>query len=488
MTLPASVPLVGHQLPRLAVVPPRVSSAGAEAIELARHAGLELDPWQEYVVDVALSEREDGRLAAFEVGLIVARQNGKGGVLEALELAWLFLLGERLILHSAHEFKTSIEAYRRVTDLVKNCPDLDRLVKKYPSSHGDEGIELKDGRRLRFIARSKGSGRGFSGDKVVLDEAYELGAKQMGALMPTLSARPDPQIVYASSAPMRTSETLRQIRNRALRILADPTVDPGRFAFLEWSAPEDADPDDVDAIAMANPALGIRIELDFIQAERETLPREEFRRERLSIPDPDPGERPEPIIPMTAWLAAEDAKSSIDGPVVLSADINPSRTWGSLAVAGRRTDGLWHVEVVEHQAGTQWMVDRIVQIRKRHDVRVVTLDPSGPAGSLLGPLLEVGVEVQQVSARGHAQACGLLFDLATATGPDGSPLPGVRHLGQPVLLDALQGADRRPLGDAWAWRRTDDGVDISPLVAATLALGAAVGLPDTAAAAPVFAY
>jgi hypothetical protein len=218
------------------------------------------------------------------------------------------------------------------------------------------------------------------------------------------------------------------------------------------------------------------------------LPREEFRRERLSIPDPDPGERPEPIIPMTAWLAAEDAKSSIDGPVVLSADINPSRTWGSLAVAGRRTDGLWHVEVVEHQAGTQWMVDRIVEIRGRHDVRVVTLDPSGPAGSLLGPLLEVGVEVQQVSARGHAQACGLLFDLATATGPDGSPLPGVRHLGQPVLLDALQGADRRPLGDAWAWRRTDDGVDISPLVAATLALGAAVGLPDTAAAAPVFAY
>jgi hypothetical protein len=42
---------------------------------------------------------------------------------------------------------------------------------------------------------------------------------------------------------------------------------------------------------------------------------------------------------------------------------------------------------------------------------------------------------------------------------------------------ALAGAQKRPLGDAWAWARRGAGVDISPLVAATLAkwgLGAEV--------------
>jgi hypothetical protein len=58
------------------------------------------------------NERADGKWAAFEVGLNVARQNGKGSILEARELAGLFLLGERLIIHSAHEFATSLEAFR----------------------------------------------------------------------------------------------------------------------------------------------------------------------------------------------------------------------------------------------------------------------------------------------------------------------------------------------------------------------------------------
>ena len=76
-------------------------------------AGLELDPWQRYVLDVALRVRPDDRWAAFEVALIVARQNGKGAVLEARELAGLFLdlPDEKLILHSAHEFKTCSGAF-----------------------------------------------------------------------------------------------------------------------------------------------------------------------------------------------------------------------------------------------------------------------------------------------------------------------------------------------------------------------------------------
>jgi hypothetical protein len=51
------------------------------------------------VLTVLLAVR-GGKWAAFEAGLEVARQNGKGGVYEARELAGLFLLGERLLVHS----------------------------------------------------------------------------------------------------------------------------------------------------------------------------------------------------------------------------------------------------------------------------------------------------------------------------------------------------------------------------------------------------
>jgi hypothetical protein len=125
-------------------------------------AGLVLDPWQAFVLEHALGERADGRWAAFEVGVVVSRQNGKGAILEARELAGLFLLGERLVVHSAHQFDTSLEAFRRLLGLIEDTPDLDRRVKRVSRSHGEEGIELKGGQRIRFRTRTKGGGRGFA--------------------------------------------------------------------------------------------------------------------------------------------------------------------------------------------------------------------------------------------------------------------------------------------------------------------------------------
>jgi hypothetical protein len=61
---------------------------------------------------------------------------------------------------------------------------------------------------------------------------------------------------------------------------------------------------------------------------------------------------------------------------------------------------------------------------------------------------------------------------AEATDDGDEPAPrGVRYRApQPELSAALAGATKRSLGDAWAWSRRNSAVDISPLVAATLAL------------------
>jgi phage terminase large subunit-like protein len=259
-----------------------VSSEGERVAGLAEAAGLELDDWERWVLDQGLGRGPDRKWAAFEKALICSRQNGKGAILEALELAALFLddFDVDLILHSAHEFKTASEAFRRVSARIDNHPSFKRRVRQVYLQRGAESIELKNGKRLRFIARSSGSGRGFSADLVILDEAYELGDAAMAALLPTLSARPNPQIWYTSTAGLPTSTQLGRVRERGLTG-TDPSL-----AFFEWSVDElRYDPADPVDWARANPGLGIRITPEYIEKERAALGPDEFARERLGVGD-----------------------------------------------------------------------------------------------------------------------------------------------------------------------------------------------------------
>jgi hypothetical protein len=81
-----------------------------------------------------------------------------------------------------------------------------------------------------------------------------------------------------------------------------------------------------------------------------------------------------------------------------------------------------------------------------------------------------------------AAACGRIFDAVTNR--------QVRHSSQPDLDAAVAGAAVRKLGDAWAWSRSSSTVDISPLVAVTLALWGATVLEreEPESSGPVFAY
>jgi phage terminase large subunit-like protein len=413
-----------------------------------------LDPWQAHVLDHALGERGDGKWSAFEVALVVGRQNGKGAVLEARELAGLFLFGEQLILHSAHEFKTAQEAFRRVLAWVEGKDHLRKRVKRVRTSHGEEGIELLTGQRLRFVARSTGSGRGFSGDCVILDEAYNLAGEAMAALLPTLSARPNPQIWYASSAGMDTSEQLLRVHQRALG------GDSPRLAYFEWSADPDLGLDSPEAWAQANPALGIRIDEEFISSERAALPDYEFGRERLGYwPSTELGR----VIPAQLWAALVDSGSKVCDPVVFALAATPDRARSSICVAGSRGDGSWHVEVVDNRPGINWMLSRVVQLNEAHRPAAFVVDPGSAAGSLVPGLQEAGIEPELVTGRERAAACGAFYDAVVESG-------SVRHLGQEVLALALLNAKRKDVADVWVFDRRVSGADVSPLDGVALAL------------------
>lgn len=445
--------LVGRQEPRFLSRPEFSTSASEEVVLFARAMGMVLDPWQELCLEVALGE-VDGAWAAAEVGVLVPRQNGKGEILAARELAGLFVFDERLILHSAHEFKTAREAFLRVLGYLQR-PGNEWMLEQCKSihrAHGEEGIELHNGHRLNFVARTTGSGRGFTGDCVVLDEAYALTDAHMAAIISTLSARSmhgNPQIWYTSSAPLETSIVLHRLRRRGRA--GDP-----RFAYLEWSADT---PDEPDAVKNANPALGIRISEAFVETERGSLSTEAFERERLGIaPDiEDAGG-----ITIEEWRALLAATKPAN-PLSFALDCTPDRKWGAIAVADTGV-----VELVDHRKDVGWLVGRAHDLWSKHGLPFV-VDGSGPAGSLGVEIERLGVPVTFYSSGDVVKACNAVYDdivgkRFTVLDPFGSTTP------------AVVSAVKKRSGDTWRWDRRAGG-DISPLMAVTFARWAATPPP-----------
>ena len=458
MTLAAAADtIVGAQTPRIMVTPAAaVSSAASEVIDLCDQAGLVLDPWQRLCMDVLLSETADGKSAARNAALIVPRQNGKGSVLEALELGWLFLFDVPLISHSAHKFKTAQEAFLRLRTHIENNDWLRRRVKKMPESHGQEGVITKSGSRLMFVARAgSGSGRGFSADRQVLDEAYDLPDMQLASMMPTLSARPDTQLIFTSSAGMAESSTLRRIRQRGL------AGDDNGFAYLEWSVdPEHFDPDDEAAWAMSNPGYGIRIFGQSIEDERALMSDSDFVRERLGVWDEAVQAS---AFDMDAFARCVDPVAAPGDKVVFAADASPDGASAAIVAA----DG-GVVEVVAHADGMGWLSDEVVRLCRKHRAQIV-VDPAGPIGGLVPRWQSIpDIDIVTMTSRDLTNACGGFAQALV----DGT----VSIRSHDGLAAGMAAARKRPVGDAWALRRA--GGDICPAVAAVSAHWAATRRPD----------
>lgn len=433
----------------MSLVPEAARSFGGDAARLAERCGLLLDPWQRAVLDAGLGE-SGGLWAAADVDVIASRQNGKNAAVEARELYGLAVSGE-WIVHTAHQFKTTKESYNRLLGLVEAHPDTaDELTYKVASPASGYEMRFRNGGRIQFIARSRSSGRGLTADVLVLDEAQDLDDDALGALLPVLSSRPNPQTWYLGSAPGPTSIVWHRRR------MAGRDGTATRRAFFEFSAAPDADLDDRDAWAQANPGLGLRQTEAAIEAERQAMSDEMFARERLSI-SPDLVSGPG-LIPTDLWqqLRAE----STPGAAVYALDVSPEARSCAIAASDGR-----HLEVVKYGDGTHWVVGECVAHR---DVFAeIVLDPAGPAGALVAPLRAAGVQVREVKLREAVQACGQ-FLTAVIEGT-------VAHLGQRELDRAVANADRREVGDGgWLWSRLRSSVDISPLYAVTLARWAAL--------------
>jgi hypothetical protein len=467
-------------------VPEWVQTLGPEVADIAREAGFAPDPEQQLALDALFGFDRQGKSVAFELAVVAPRQNMKTGFFKQAALGWLFVTDQRLVIWSAHEFNTAQEAFRDMTELIEGCPYLDRRVKQIHRGNGDEAIELLGGQRLKFKARTKSGGRGLTGNKVVLDEAFALQPTHMGALLPTLTAVVDPQVVYGSSAGLAESDVLRSIRDRG-RAGGDPSL-----GYFEWcddlpggcvSAKCDHATsavgcrlDDRARWARANTQYDRRIAVGTLVKMRAALPPAEFAREVLGWWDQPGGAA---VIPAGLWGACEDPGSKVETRIRFGLDVAPDHSWAAVGVAGIRPDGLPHIEttsrdgVLDHREGTAWVVPRLVELKVDFPDLRVSIIAGGAAEALVPALEAAGIDVDVIPSNKASAACGLFYDLAT--------VGKLRHIGQPSLTQAIKDACQLWVADkAFTWGRRKSAGDITELYATNLALWACIESPDIA--------
>lgn len=439
-------------VPTFSIVPEGDEQSGRDAIDLAKSYGIPLDEWQESIVRGILRE-SGGGWSASQAGLCVGRQNGKGQILLVLELAGLLLFKEQ-ILHTAHAVKTSSDAFRRLWAVIQGHDDLSRLVKRHSQMIGAEYVELANGARIAFTTRSASAGRGLAIDRLVIDEAEDLPAPEVGALAPTVFSRPRAQSLYFGTAPgpMHDSEAFA-----TMRAAAHDGLNP-RLAWWEWAAKYGDDVEDHELWARVNPAVATgRVPVQAIVDDRAVLPVDAFRAERLSMWIP--AGAAEAVFDATEWAGLVDAESAPAKRVCVGIDAPPSRETATVAVAGVREDGLAHLEWYQTADGVQWL-PAWVAARLSGAVRCVVVDERSPLVEL--DWAAAGVRLTTVGAREVAVAAGGLFDAVTEH--------KLRHRGQVELTAGVLGAKQRPMlaGQGFGWDRKGPGS--STLIAASLAL------------------
>lgn len=513
-------PPVGLE-PAYAYTPPRVGTYGPEAVDLIRLAGRDVDAEQAADIDAFLSFGPGGRLLGFEQATIEARQNGKtdGVVLPVVvfDLWELCSVDPDRIVWTAHLYKTAQEAFESVCNVIDSCPDLSRDVKKITFTNGEQGVELNNGASLEFIARSEKGGRGLGGRRLILDEAMHLAAATMGAAMPVLSARPNPQIMYASSAAKADSygARLRSLvtRGRAATHLArtDPAAAaeaepvliyrercaPGGFGDRPCAAETEGGVCDhgvtpgcvgppceqgtecshlfgVPGCAMdrqdywiaAGHSTGRRVTFEYVAGEARSMRTDsdgvrEFGRERLGWHEWPPDDDSDHVIDMEAWdrLADVNAPAPDDQGVAIGIDVPPDVSATSIAVAWWWAGRRW--VMVHRLNGTIGAPRFLRNLWERGGVIDMGLQASSKAGLLLKPFAAEGLDVRAVSSQEVGQ--GVSTWLAAVRDQT------LGHLNQPELHAAQKAVKLRRIGDAVIWAR-DDLTDLSPLYAATIAL------------------
>lgn len=480
------VPTVfGHTEPRLFTPPLREltpeTSYGFAVIEFAERIGKPLDPWERWVVIHAGELLEDGRPRFRQVLILVSRQNGKTYLLSVLALFWLYVERRRMVLGLSTNLAYAKEAWTQAVAWAED--ELTDEEWKVRLAAGEEALSPAriDGEdkapAYRIAASNRRGGRSLTVHRLIIDELREHSDwSAMNAAKHTTRAVRDAQSFYITNQGDDSSVVLDSLRKSALTFLETGEGDE-RFGIFEYSAPDGSDPEDVEALAMANPNLGHRIELDALLADARTAKAaggEElagFKTESMCmrVHMLNPGIDPD------HWSAGADPKSMDDvrDRVALCLDVSLDATHATLLAAAAEPGGTVRVEVVARWVGqgcTAALRRELPGLVARVKPQVLGWFPTGPAAVIAADLAERksadwpprGVKLEPITSDITAMCMGL-SDLVTG----GS----LRHPDDPMLNEHVAATTKVWRGDAWVFARKGSGpIDASYAMAGAVHL------------------
>ena len=484
---------MGVTTPRIFTPPLRElteeTSLGYAAIEYARTILRKtLYPWQEWalihMLEIVGDLGSEWNFRYRTILVMVSRQCGKTVLSEVLASFFLNVLCVDSIFGTSLSLDKAEEVWEAVINDQESIPELSAAIDRVSRTNGNKRLILTGLRQYKVGAPTRRAGRGDSNDLVMLDELREhRDFETWSAAAASTNAKPNGLIVCFSNAGDPDSIVLRQLRSQAIANIdgngssADfgGNVDGGTLGLFEWSAPEGAKTDDLEALAQANPALGYGYLTErALMSNRATFPESKFRSECMCqqvetlLPQP---------FPEGAWNASIDERSGIapESELYFGIDLSHNRQWTCIAVAGMREDGNYHVEVVARQIGTEWAIRWFAE-RSNRSFNLAFQGRGCPVTGLAEQICTLP-NVNRIAIEGGdlTNGWGRFWDGIAASEP-GSMRGGAKiyHLPQPVLDSPAKTMQLRNLGGGVELPdRAKSPDDPAPLIACFVAYAAA---------------
>jgi hypothetical protein len=489
---------VGLARPRIERAPKAYGTFGPKVAEFAEQCGIGLDPWQLHVINGLFAVDESGKWVASEFGLLVSRQNGKGEILVAYDLAHLFMFPRKdnrrkTIMHSAHEVKTAMDGFERLSGVVESQGKLMDRVEPHGIRVGNAvGITLEkrpgqlNGDRARFIARTKSSGRGFAGDINVYDESQEFSSVKHQALTYTQSTILNSQELYTGTAPgpENDAEVFTGVRDRGR---GTTIAESKKTGWMEWSPEGSENPKAIlvhpnvpvveepgkTYIDLGSaktwregiPSLNIRINQSKVaeQVERATDV-EALARERFSVwANPAPFvEETLNEIDLEAWKRHATDAGRVKVPECIAISVGRGGGYATLAFGARFDSASFAVTHHKTARGTLWVAKDVAAIKAEHPDALVVLDPKN-AVSILTELESEKVKYLGMTIDEIMGAYASIIELVNAG--------LVEHPQQDEVDKSLKSAIPRAVGrSGFTWDASDPKTPVSHTQAVTFAV------------------
>lgn len=448
---------MGSQEPSERIAPDYIESDGFQATKLLAAGGMILDPWQADILDDWMGRAASGRWAASTCGGSVPRQNGKSLLVESRAEAGMLLLNEQVI-YTAHLQKTATETFEEMRDFFEH-PRLMKYVADIKTALGREQIILKNGARIKFLARTRNGGRGQHGDLLIVDEAQEMDENQQASFLPAISASVNPQTIYVGTPPDPTASgvVFRKIRDRAL------SGTTGKTAWFEFSVDEIGDVNDRRRWEATNPALGRRILEATIAGEAEQMDADTFARERLGWWSPKAEHKMDYAIDRDAWEACRSYDEKPEGKTAYGIKFSADGSEVVLCGAVCPKNGPARISLIDWKPtghGLVWLSDWLNQ--RYHQASCVVIDGRNGADVLIERISGEWKNKQAVirpSAKDVVAAAGMLVTVINEGG-----LTWYGH--QDMMNDSALNAVKRPISGGYGF----GGEGSSVIEAAALAL------------------